>query len=251
MNSELDTSKMPKVLIYITTHMSDQHKEHFKHCWPLALKNSYLLNSSDIKVYMTPKYDKVRESIQIINETFKGMDFTYHLVHNRSYHKRAVDAMYQAARNGWFDGYDWVFRMNPDVIMQDDTWMLNTIMNDADASLLYVECLPDLHPTFGNTRKLHTDFFGLKLNALAEGQLLNTNGQAEEIFTRQMIPIIERGQHRHIPDTFPLMTSYCRVNGNPFGPVYHFQDDNGWVNEVKNGVCPAFFNNLDENGNWL
>ena len=32
--------------------------------------------------------------------------------------------MYQAAQNGHFDGCHWVFRMNPDVIAQDDAWMI-------------------------------------------------------------------------------------------------------------------------------
>ena len=122
--------------------------------------------------------------------------------------------------------------MNPDVIIQDDTWILDTIMNNAEASLLHIECLPHLHPTFRDTRKIHTDFFGLKPSALPEGQLLTTDGNAEEIFTLHMIPIIWRRQHRHIHGTFPLTNSYCRVNGNPDGPVYHFQDDNGWVGDV-------------------
>ena len=86
--------------------MSQQQKEHFKHCWPLVLKNSYLLHSSDIKVILTPNPDHVEGSIRLLNETFKGMDLTYHLGHKRDYQQRAVDAIYQAAKNGWFDGYD-------------------------------------------------------------------------------------------------------------------------------------------------
>ena len=31
--------------------------------------------------------------------------------------------MHQAAHNGCFDGYDWMFRINPDVITQNDAWM--------------------------------------------------------------------------------------------------------------------------------
>jgi len=244
--------KTPKVLIYITTHMSPQHKEHLKHCWPLALKNSQLLNSSDIKVYLTPESPVgVGESIQLLKDTFKGQNFTYHIHPNHGYHEGAISAIYDAAQYGWFDGYDWVFRMNPDVIIQDDTWMLDTIKNDVDASLLYVECLPHFTPILRNTRKAHTDFFGLKLSALPKGQLLMTGDNAEQLFSRQIAPIIAKGQHRHIPDTFPLIPVFCRVNGNPEGPVFHFQDNNGWVGEVTNGICPATFYNLDENYNWL
>jgi len=251
-NNNTSNKKLPKVLIYITTHMPQKHKEHFQYCWPLALKNSKLLNSSDIKIFMTPKIKEVNECINIINTTFNGMNLTYHIQHNRAYHRGAVVAISEAAYNGWFDGYDWVFRLNPDVIIQDDTWILDTILNDIEASLLYIDCHPHLPPRFGNVRKIHTDFFGLKLSSLQDkSPLLTSRGDAEELFTAQMIPIIEKGQHRHIPDTFPLMPVFCRANGNPDGPVFHFQDEHGWVGDIKNGICPASFNNLDEYDNWL
>lgn len=105
-----DHSKMPNVLIYITTHMSQQHKDFLKHCWPLALKNSQLLNSSDIKVFMTPEPTQVHESIELLQDTFKEQNFTYHINLNLGYHEGAIAAMLEAAKNGWFNGYDWVFR---------------------------------------------------------------------------------------------------------------------------------------------
>ena len=46
----------------------------------------------------------------------------------------AIAAMYQAAQNGYFNGYDWVFRMNPDVITQDDAWMIEKkFVHNADS----------------------------------------------------------------------------------------------------------------------
>merc|ERR1712151_73333 len=241
---------MPKVLIYITTHMSNQHKDYLKYCWPPALKNSLLLNSSDIKAYVTPESADVNESIQLLKDTFQGQNFTYHIQNNQGYQEGAIAAITDAAQNGRFDGYDWVFRMNPDVIVQNDTWMLDTIKNDNDASLLYTECLPGVN-ILNNTAKIHTDFFGLKPSALPEGQLLKTGKRAEALFSEQVAPLIVKGQHRHIPEAFPLIPVYCRANGNPEGPVFHFQDANGFVGEIINGVCPATFYNLDENYNWV
>ena len=141
--------------------------------------------------------------------------------------------------------------MNPDVLIQDDTWMLDTIKNDAEASLLYIECLPHMAPSLRNTRKIHTDFFGLKLNALPEDTLKETSVYAEDLFTRQVAPIIEKNQHRHIPDSYPIIPVFCRANGDPFGPVFHFHDNHGWTPELTDGICPAQFANLDGFGNWL
>jgi len=130
--------------------------------------------------------------------------------------------------------------MNADVIIQNDTWILDIVKNDIDTSLIYIDC-----QRFDNQYKMHTDFFGLKLSALSKGQLLNDAGNAEMAFTQQMMPIIEKRQHKHLPDSYPLFKGYCRVNGNLLGPVFHFQDDFGIVANVEGGICPAVFNNLN------
>merc|ERR1711862_874058 len=137
----------------------------------------------------------------------------------------------EASKNGWFEGYDWIFRMNPDVIIQNDTWMLDIIENDANASLLYVDCAlassetstkENISPQTVNL--IHTDFFGLKLAALPNGHLEKSNiGKNFEFgFTKKMTSIIANKQHRHIPNAYPMVQHFCRINGNPFGPIFHF-----------------------------
>ena len=39
-----------KSMLYITTHMSEQHVWYLMSCWPGALKHSLLLNSSDVAI---------------------------------------------------------------------------------------------------------------------------------------------------------------------------------------------------------
>lgn len=245
--NEKISSGLPKILMFITTHMSWQHKEHLKHCWPLALKNSYLLNSSDINVFMTPIPNEIPESISIVKDTFKGMNYTYHIQRNQGYHDGASAAMEEGIKNDWFKGYDWVFRLNADVIIQDDTWMLDIIKYDDDASLLYIECLPHLLP---HRRKIHTDFFAVKISDLDEKELFKVDSMAatlgaEDRFTYQMRPILMFGKHRHVPNAYPLFNVNCRVNGNLDGPVFHFQDDYGMIPHIEGGRCPARFNNLE------
>jgi len=165
----------------------------------------------------------------------------------QGYGEGAVAAVTDGSKNGYFDAYDWVFRVNPDVIIQDDTWMLDTIKNDPEASLLYVECQPQLPPRFRNVRKIHTDFFALKLSAIPKGHLERDEmGRGAEIeFTYQMESLVNKGQHRHVPNTYPLLNNFCRANGNPYGPLFHWHDSRGWVLDVVNGVCPANFPNID------
>jgi len=167
---------------------------------------------------------------------------------NISYQEGAVAAMTEASKNDWFDGYEWIFRMNPDVIIQNDTWMLEIVKNDADASLLYIDCAissPDPKPICPETVNLiHTDFFGLKLGAIPKGHLEKSNAKNAEFgFTKKMASIIDNRQHRHIPGAYPKVHHFCRVNGNPDGPVFHYHSYNVTLPNINNWTCPAkFFN---------
>ena len=42
---------------------------------------------------------------------------------------------YQDPMNGHFDGYDWMFRINLNVITQDNAWMIEkTFVHNADSN---------------------------------------------------------------------------------------------------------------------
>ena len=134
--------------------------------------------------------------------------------------------------------------MNADVIIQDDSWMLDTITNHADdVSLMYVECQPHLLPyEFANVKKIMTDFFAVKISDVPKGNFeINEGRAAETEFTYAVRPIVEAGKHRHIPDAFPLVNSLCRINGNTYGSVVHYHHYRYWMPTVENGVCPAIF----------
>jgi len=251
--TKLEKSGGPKILIYITSHMSINHKGHLKHCWPLALQNSHLLNSSDVKVYMTPEKDDIDESVQLIKDTFKNQNLTYYVTSNEGYQDGAIAAMKEGSKKGFFDGYEWVVRLNPDVIIQNDAWFLDTMINDKNAALLYVNCLPpgtepyrNLYPTDPITKKailIHTDFFAFKPGALPKGQLETRNWLgAEGTISHQMTPLIENNQHRHVSKTWPRHHKHCRVDGNRHGPVFHYHS--GFISlrrRLKMSLCPAEF----------
>jgi len=233
---------IPKTLIYITTHMSEDHKQMFKNCWPLALKNSRLLNSSNIMIYMTPKANEVKESIHLIKKTFKNHNFNIYISVNKGWNEGAMAALTQGEQEGFFDGYEWVFRMNPDVMLQSDKWFLETMKNDKGASLFYVECQFE-EVTFPGVKALHTDFFAFKPGSLPTGIFQHNPDRSAEIsFTMQMKPLIEANKHRQIPNAHPEANHVCHIDGNMNAPIYHYHEY--FINPRKNkgkSVCPAIF----------
>lgn len=100
-----------RILLYITTHMSEMHFWYLQACWPKALHHSSLLRNADVMVYLTAP-EKVKElAIQQLNYTFKDQNnLTIHAVDNPGLQEGAMAAMRDATKNKWFDGYDWIIR---------------------------------------------------------------------------------------------------------------------------------------------
>lgn len=112
-----------KILLYITTHMSTLHFWYFKACWLQALSHSSLLRNSDVDVmvHMTVPGGSERAALTLVNGTFHGQNLTVQLkdhvvsgknerVRNRNVNKQngAMAALSDAAKNHWFEGYDWI-----------------------------------------------------------------------------------------------------------------------------------------------
>jgi len=234
MSTKSKALSLPKILVYITTHMSYQHKKYLKHCWPLALRHSYLLNSSDIMLHMVAKPGEIHEPVEIVKETFKEQQkVNYHVSNNLGKQAGAIAALKDASKFGWFNDYDWVIRLNPDVIIQNDKWLLDTIKNDENAGLLYVSCHPATYP---EVRGVQTDFFALKVADNLIDFNTNGSGNSEQFFSDKVKHLILNGQHRHIPDSYQPHYRHCRVDANINGPVVHFH-----TYKLKNDVCPAKF----------
>ena len=124
--------------------------------------------------------------------------------------------------------------MNPDVIIQNDKWMLDTIKKDTDASLLCICFLRAFEPS---RMVIHTDFFALKMAALPANFHFTRGGNAERNFSNRIRKLIKDKQHtRHVPDAYPKRIGQCRVDGNRDGPVFHYH-----FIKVVDGVCPAKF----------
>lgn len=238
-----------KILIYITTHMSNQHKAFFKHCWPLALEHSHLLSSSDVNIFMTPENpsaENMEESMELLHNVFgQQNNLKVNVKTNEGLQQGAINALVQGEENGWFSEYDWVVRLNPDVIIQNDSWMLETMNNDRHASLLYADCYADPRTQSNqlipdNVTTVHTDFNAFRPAALPPNAFGSTKNatNAEMSLTKTMAPIVARKEHRHIPGAYPQLYTRCRLNGNfDRSPVVHYHMNLG----ILDYACPATF----------
>jgi len=246
-------SRSSKNLVYLTTHLSSYHAKFLKFCWPAALQNSQLLNSSDIMVFATIDTKNISnaiEGIDLLKTTFINQNLTIQLFENEGKQKGAIHAMRAAPRNHYFDRYEWVIRLNPDVIIQDDSWMLDTMRNDPGASLLYVRCKNDFN----------TDFFILKVSNINKNIFLQDPGKsissstrkgefAEHLFTEQMKNNMNEDEFRQIPDVV-TRKGVCRVIGDPklpadyVFPVVHYHREYEYF--VDTDKCPSRFMNYSD-----
>ena len=121
-----------KVLLYITTHMPAEHVTFLRQCWPLAMILSpQLLQLSDVLFFTTePPPD------DLLDDVFRGSSSLYpkqsvrvETYDNPGYQGGAILAIKKAIENNWFDGYDWVIRLNPDVLIRNETWLVETMSN--------------------------------------------------------------------------------------------------------------------------
>jgi len=214
-----------KNLLYITTHMSQEHIWYLKACWPLALKHSKLLRESDVAVYLNSPPSAHAKDIALLQQTFLHQNLTVHIADNPGWQAGAMAALSDAMKARWWDPYQWVIRVNPDVIIRDESFLVYTMEHDPTATALLINC----HTFTGGppTYKAHTDFFMIQPSALPRTAFSNqTKPSAETSFTIDIQEsIIDKGHARWIPNTYPLSND-CRAGGDrptlQESPISHF-----------------------------
>lgn len=151
-----------KLLIYMTTHLSDEHLA-FLPCWEDALQEIEFLRSAHL-LLMTPDTaspEKVELFAQRLSTTPSSPGFAQVNVQTfvelsklrafpaqqamrmRKQHG-AVRAMIEPWQHGWFDDYEWVMRLNPDVLLRRHAaaW-LETIIADPTIGAAALNCNAD------------------------------------------------------------------------------------------------------------
>lgn len=198
-------------LLFITTHMSDAHIWYLLSCWPPAMQHSQILAKSDVMVYLTSSIeqkDDLRRHINILRDRFQHQNLTIHLKTNPGYEEGAMAAMKDAALEKWFEGYDWVVRLNPDVIIRNETFILDTMQNDHNATGILIDC-----DSKNPLSMINTDFFAIKPSALDKNAFMNVSMDVtvEGHFSIDIRnSIINKGNHRWVPGSQPTWHT-CRA----------------------------------------
>jgi hypothetical protein len=157
----------PRILLYITTVFSKTHNDYFScYCWPQLMAKSKLLNRAEVIIfssYMTLLDTSITETAQQLFASNPHFEIKYSKPKDleelqqesedqNQFQMGANLAVKLGVSNGWFASYDWVIRINPDVLIRDSSWICDT-MHRASIDGIFVPC---------NEKQIHIDFFAVR-----------------------------------------------------------------------------------------
>jgi hypothetical protein len=216
-----------KLLVYMTTHLPEHHVV-FLPCWNDAIQRLDIFKNADGMIYTPIEPSKEQlDQLPFRTTTIKKV------ATNIGYQEGAVQAMVDPFVDevSWFDGYDWVIKLNPDVLVREDTWLIQTML-DSSIDVIVHECLShnkhSLNPTF------HSDFIAFRPNAVDRERLLQTaRSHAEHHITNTFRHLYDQKRFAYVEGGKNVMEGACRIAGL-HSPVLH-------VHELAN-FCPYYYN---------
>lgn len=205
-----------RVLVYITTHLPELHVAFLRKCWPGLIANSVLLQHADMLLFTAGE-----PPLDMLQDGFGGKKVRVERYNNTGYQEGAMLAMETATVQRWFDGYDWVVRVNPDVLILDDEWLIETMLDDGVDGIFancqdYLVCQKNCLNSLVNS-----DFFAVRpmhLGPRSFSELPGPYQTAEDQATAAFREIVKEGRDRWIAGT--NMQNTCRIRG-PGVPVLH------------------------------
>ncbi|CAK0878006.1 unnamed protein product [Prorocentrum cordatum] len=206
------------VVLYVTTHASDQHMS-FLRCLPPLLRASPRLSEADVILYVGSDNltDDRKRNITLLLEKWPLRNHIVHFGNNPGYQEGAMKAAHIGFSSGWFRGYDWVIRVNPVYVIYDDRAVWSR-MEKAENWGVFVACRQVCEDHSGCTpNKTHTDFFAVRPSHVPQNAFADwrTAGNAERQATAAFKAIYEAKADVYIPSH---RTEGCRVHG---GGVWH------------------------------
>jgi hypothetical protein len=163
-----------KIAVFMTSHLSVKHLKFLHQCWPYASGYLPLLQNSHLILYTSA--DPPQEALEQMK--FKSITVRRYEDKEPSTNstgesksesikqmgaKRAMVDPFEKD-NRWFDGYDWVIRLNPDVLIRRDTWIRQTMLNTSIDGIF-------VDYSSKQRGRLHTDFYAFRPSAVNEKAL--------------------------------------------------------------------------------
>ena len=163
-------------LVYLTTACTPCHLHYLRACWPNALRRS-VLAEADVLTYAGCRgaaswssWAHALAALPVRNVTLAWTRW------NPGYQEGAMAAVMVAARKGWFDSYAWILRANPDVRIEDGSFLAARLRKPTVDAVL-VRCRP-------RAPSICTDFFAARPSATnhsAWGRSRKKNGRINNV----------------------------------------------------------------------
>ena len=245
-------------VLYVTTHFSDVHIRYFHCCWPILVQQSPLIQKLHVIVAATnfttvaqEELDYLQKVLFVHNPSYRFMTPSHasHLSHcepfrvgapprRRNPHRKVPVNYKQCLANygvsfGWpaVQPYDWMIRLNPDVLLRQSTWFMESMQNTSVDALL-IDCGE-------GTRQIHTDFWAVRPAVVTMSMGQNNNNKNNNITGapfqnmsrirnhlnhertafHQFLPILKANRQAWVPGMEPSQ-GVCRARGSR-APILH------------------------------
>jgi len=201
-----------RIVLFVTSHITASHHAFLVKCWPHAVRNSALLMQVETVIFFA-----ARMPIPAALDAFTGKNVTVKLYRNPGYQTGAIIAMDESTSKGWFAGYDWMIRTNPDVLILNDTFLIQHMLNP-EVDGIFADCFD--RPCLKHCTGAHicTDFFAVRVAALPNFAQIRMD-TAEEQANHAFKHMISSGRDRFMQGT--SMHGICRIKGRSDIPVLH------------------------------
>ena len=152
----------PRILVYMTTACSSCQLKHLQGCWPNSMEAAPLLSQADVLLFAgcsnivargTQLWVRALSSLPNANVSLAWMR------NNPGYQQGAIYSVVLATRLGWFGEYDWVIRVNPDVVFEN-AMFLEAHLWQSNTSAVLSQCRTRVRGPAGLV--IHTDFFAAR-----------------------------------------------------------------------------------------
>jgi len=207
------------VVLYVTTHASHQHMSYLE-CMPTLIRISPMLMKADVILYVGNHVSEdQKHSINQLLDKWPVGNRIVHFDENPGKQEGAKFATHVGFSSGWFRGYDWVIRINPDVVIYNDN-LIWPLMQKAENWGIFVACGTYCEPHSGCAPvQTHTDFFAVRPSRVPPNAFADWNvsePSAEVQATAAFKDIYAAKADVYLP--WSPRSSICRVTG---GGVFH------------------------------
>lgn len=196
-----------RLLLFVTSHLSLFHMKMLETCWPLMMRDQ-TLRRAHVHAFLTS------HKVPPLQHLPNNVTITH--ANNPGYQQGAKLAMHDPTQHLIMRRFDWVIRLNPDVIIYSMA-LLKEVMSDPSVDAIFANCgqswgtVDPLCKKGCLGRKTMSDFFAFRPKALnlSQDPLHDVRADAEDDAERFFRRIVMKGRERWLSSSH--RTGWCRI----------------------------------------